>query len=108
MVFTQNTKSLLVIRRNVTGKEKPVELTRVDYIIMKYLKKKGCTCHFEGMTLKEIMCAIKISRPTLYRKMTDLQKHGYVGKGCKSTNADTFYLSAKGIQIVESGGLNND
>ena len=45
-----------------------MELTRVDYIIMKYLKKKGSTTYFESMTLKEIMSAIKISRPTLYRK----------------------------------------
>lgn len=85
-----------------------MELTRVDYIIMKYLKKKGCTCYFESMTLKEIMSAIKISRPTLYRKMMNLLKHGYIGKGCKSTNADTFYLSEKGLQIVESGGMKND
>lgn len=85
-----------------------MELTRVDYIIMKYLKKKGSITYFESMTLKEIMSAIKISRPTLYRKMIDLQKHGFVGKGCKSTNADTFYLSAKGIQIIENGGMVND
>lgn len=60
------------------------------------------------MTLKEIMSAIKISRPTLYRKMVNLQENGYVGKGCKSTNADTFFLSAKGIQIIENGGIAND
>ena len=60
------------------------------------------------MTLKEIMSAIKISRPTLYRKMVNLQENGYVGKGCKSTNADTFFLCAKGIQIIENGGMAND
>ena len=83
-------------------------LTRVDYIIMKLLKKKGRTSYFESMTLKEIMDTIKISRPTLYRKMMDLLKYGYVEKGCKSTNADTFYLSVKGSQIIEIGGMNND
>lgn len=55
-------------------------LTRVDYIIMKLLKKKGSTSYFESMTLKEIMGTIKISRPTLYRKMMDLRKYGYVEK----------------------------
>lgn len=85
-----------------------MELTRVDYIIMKLLKKKGSTSYFESMTLKEIMGMIKISRPTLYRKMMDLYKYGYVEKGCKSINADTLYLSKKGSQIIESGGMNND
>ena len=55
-------------------------LTRVDYIIMKLLKKKGSTSYFESMTLKEIMGTIKISRPTLYRKRMDLRKYGYVEK----------------------------
>ena len=55
-------------------------LTRVDYIIMKLLKKKGSTSYFESMTLKEIMGTIKISRPTLYRKMMYLRKYGYVEK----------------------------
>ena len=85
-----------------------MKLTRADYIIMKFLKNKGSVSYFESMTLKEIMNAIKISRPTLYRKMMDLCKYGYVEKGCKSTNADTFYLSKRGKQIIESGGMDND
>ena len=48
------------------------------------------------------------SRPTTYRRMMNLRKHGYVQKGCKSINADTFYLLEKGIKIVESGGMEND
>ena len=43
----------------------------------------------------------KNSRPTTYRKMMNLYEEKFVGKGCKSVNADTFYLLEKGNRIVE-------
>lgn len=85
-----------------------MELTRVDYVILKFLKKKNCTNYFESATLQEIMQITCNSRPTTYRKMMNLRKYGYVEKGCRSVNADTFYLCEKGIKIIESGGMDND
>ena len=97
-----------------------MELTRVDYIILSFLRKRNCISHFKSATLKEIMqldfreINAEImhiagnSRPTTYRRMMNLCKYGYVEKGCKDINADTFYLLDKGIKIVESGGKNND
>lgn len=85
-----------------------MELNRLDYVIMKLLKKNHCTSYFESMTLKEIMAVTKTSRPSTYRKMMNLCKYGYIERGCKSTNADTFYLLEKGIKIVESGGIKDD
>lgn len=85
-----------------------MELTRVDYVILKFLKKKNCTSHFMSATLQEIMQITNNSRPTTYRKMMNLRKHEYVEKGCKAINADTFYLLEKGIKIVENGGMDND
>ena len=86
-----------------------MELNRLDYVILKLLKKKNCVSHFESATLQEIMSFTKTSRPTTYRKMMNLEKLGYVKRGCKSTNADTFYLQQKGIDIVEMrGGLQDD
>lgn len=32
-----------------------MELTRVDYAVLKFLKKKNCTSHFMSATLQEIM-----------------------------------------------------
>ena len=86
-----------------------MKLTRLDYCIMKLLKKNNCISFFESMTLQEIMVVTHTSRPTLYRKMMNLKKLGYVEKGCKSTQADTFYLLQKGINIVENkGDMQND
>ena len=47
----------------------------------------------------------KNSRPTIYRKMMNLLEQKFVGKGCKSVNADTFYLLEKGNKIVEESEL---
>lgn len=85
-----------------------MELTRVDYVILKYLKKKNCVSHFESATLQEIMQISGNSRPTTYRRMMNLRKYGYVEKGCRAINADTFYLLEKGMKIVENGGIEND
>jgi CTP-dependent riboflavin kinase len=85
-----------------------MELNRLDYTILKLLKKKECVSYFESMTLQEIMSVTNTSRPTTYRKMMDLRKYGYVEKGCKSMNADTFYILDKGINLVENGGVKND
>ena len=86
-----------------------MELNRLDYCIMKLLKKNNCISFFESMTLQEIMEVTGTSRPTTYRKMMNLKELGYVDKGCKSTQADTFYLLQKGINIVEhTGEVAND
>lgn len=81
-----------------------MELNRLDYCILKVLKKKHCTSFFESMTLQEIMEVTRTSRPTTYRKMMNLKSLGYVEKGCKSVQADTFYLLPKGIEITENKG----
>ena len=86
-----------------------MELNRLDYVILKLLRKKNCISYFESATLQEIMSVTGTSRPTTYRKMMNLVKLGYVKKGCKSTNADTFYLQQRGIDIVDMrGGLQDD
>ena len=85
-----------------------MELTRVDYVVLKFLKKKNCISHFESATLQEIMSITSNSRPTAYRRMMNLRKYGYVEKGCRAINADTFYLLEKGMKIVENGGIEND
>ena len=85
-----------------------MELTRADYAVLKFLKKRNCVTHFRSATLQEIMSITSNSRPTTYRRMMNLRKYGYVEKGCKDVNADTFYLLEKGIKIVENGGMNDD
>ena len=56
------------------------------------------------MTLQEIMDVTQTTRPTTYRKMMNMKEMGYVEKGCKSIQADTFYLLDKGINFIERKG----
>lgn len=78
-----------------------MELTRSDCNILSFLKKNNYMNQLRSATLQEIMKITKNSRPTTYRKMMNLYEQKFVGKGCKSVNADTFYLLEKGNKIVE-------
>ena len=78
-----------------------MELTRSDCDILSFLKKNDYTNQLRSATLQEIMKITKNSRPTTYRKMMNLFEQKFIGKGCKSVNADTFYLLEKGNKIVE-------
>lgn len=78
-----------------------MELNRLDYAILKILYSGQCRSFFKSMTLKEIMEHTGAARPTLARKMDKLKEWGYVEKGCMSTNANTFFLTEKGIKLIE-------
>lgn len=65
---------------------------------------------FKGMTIYEILDVLGGSRVTTYKKLNRLVKLGYVEKGCKDINADTYLLTAKGIGLIkesEHGGKEN-
>lgn len=78
-----------------------MELDRFDYIILKLLKKKNCNSFFQSMTLQEVIAFTQTNRTSTYRKMMKLIKDGYVAKGCKSWNADTFYLTEMGSRLTK-------
>lgn len=78
-----------------------MELDRFDYIILKLLKKKNCNSFFQSMTLQEIMAITQTNRTSTYRKMVKLIEGGYVAKGCKSWNADTFYLTEMSLRLTK-------
>lgn len=86
-----------------------MELSRLDYVILMLLKKQNCTSHFKSMTIQEIISVTGTSRPSTYRKLINLFDNGFVKKGCKSTNALTFYLTEKSLNLLnENGGKVND
>ena len=53
------------------------------------------------MTAQEIMDKLGSRRSTTYRKLIRLIGQGYVEKGCKDINADTYCITDKGIKLVE-------
>ena len=78
-----------------------MDLDRTDFLILKLLKNNNSTEYLQNMTLHEIMEETNTTRPTTYRRMMKLHKNGYVERGCKDVQADTFYLSNKGIELLD-------
>lgn len=77
------------------------ELNRIDYALMKILKSHESVEYFKGMTIQEMISIIGISRSSAYRRLNVLVEQGYIQKACKSVNADTFYITEKGINLIE-------
>ena len=78
-----------------------MDMDRMDYALMKFLKSNSCVGFFNGMTEQEIMDKLGSRRSTTYRKLIRLIGQGYVEKGCKDINADTYCITDKGIKLVE-------
>lgn len=83
---------------------KSTELNRIDCALMKVLKSKECIDYFTGMTIQELIVYIGISRISAYRRLCILVDLGYVHRACKSVNADTYYITEKGINLIEVVG----
>ena len=78
-----------------------MDMDRMDYALMKFLKSNSCVGFFNGMTAQEIMDKLGSRRSTTYIKLIRLIGQGYVEKGCKDINADTYCITDKGIKLVE-------
>lgn len=69
-----------------------MELSRIDFALMKVLQSRNCTAYFSGMTMQELISVVRISRSAAYRRLNRLITEGYIEKACKSINADTFCM----------------
>ena len=77
-------------------------MNRLDYVLLKILKKKNCTSHFHSMTLQEIMEMSKSCRTTTSRKLKTLWEQGYVERGCGDWQAYTYYITEKGLKLIKN------
>lgn len=85
-----------------------MELNRADYALLKILRKNNSVSFFKGMTIYEIMSVMGGARTFTYRRLVRLMNLGYVEKGCKDINANTYIITEKGINLIieseEEGG----
>lgn len=78
-----------------------MELNRCAYTIMGILRSRNAIDNIHGLTTKEISVYEKVSRPsTIYKKVKELQKFGYLDEGVKAGKGKTYYLTEKGIGIL--------
>ena len=81
-----------------------MELSRIDFALMKVLQSRNCTAYFSGMTMQELISVVGISRSAAYRRLNRLITEGYIEKACKSINADTFCITqGKMLALLYTG-----
>ena len=72
-------------------------LNRCAYIILGIMQKKKAVNEMRGMTIYEIKDFERISgRNTIYKRLREMQKLGYVNEGAKVGKAKSYYLTEKG------------
>lgn len=84
-----------------------MELNRLDYFYLKTLQNKKCTGFFQSITVQELRELLNGDRSSTYRRLMKLYYLGYLDKGCKSGNADTFFITDAGLEILKIGGFEN-
>lgn len=80
-----------------------MELSRLDYAILKILHSKNCKDFFHGMTIREIIEQTGTAKTSTARVMYRLAEYGYVERGYKSINAKTYYLTDKAVMLLDGG-----
>lgn len=88
------------------------KINRLDYLILQSLYASDCKDYYSSMTITELMednsdengrCALG-ARMTIYKKLKKLAEDSYISKGVVDNHADTYYLTEKGIKLIEQGG----
>lgn len=87
-----------------------MELNRTHFAILKVLSNKNCIDFWRSATCRELMDVIGLAKVTTNKRLRELQKVGYVERGCKSVNANTWYLTDKGKDLIsiKKGAEDND
>lgn len=80
---------------------------RVTYSILEFLKNNDARSKVKAKSRYEIQESIirengsKWNERTIYNKLRMALDNGYISKGLKMSNADTFYITLKGLEFME-------
>ena len=79
------------------------DISRLEFLIAFSLHKCGAISPIKAVTLSELQeyCPTKQSYSTFYRAIKFLHKNNYAVYGLKDGKNDTYYLSAKGIDLIK-------
>ncbi len=81
-------------------------LNRLDFIILLILKKSGAARSLSSMTVREIACTedLGVKENTIFKKIKNLERSGYIERGLKEGRADTYFITPKGCKRLEEEG----
>ena len=78
-------------------------MNRLGFILLSILGQNGATNRFSAMTIREIASAeeLGMKENTIFKKIKDFEKSGYIGRGLKEGRADTYYITPEGCECLE-------
>lgn len=78
-------------------------MDRSGFIILSVLQGKGAAGRLSAMTVREAAEAedMGLKENTIYKKLREFERLGYVCRGMKEGAADTYYITAEGCGCLE-------
>ena len=79
-------------------------MNRLGFLVLAILKKAEATDRLSAMTVREIAETEEdfgLKENTVFKKIRDFEKFGYVGRGLKEGRASTFYITLSGCRFLE-------
>ena len=78
-------------------------LNRLGFIILSILRTGEATNRLSAMTVKEIADSedLGLKENTIFKKIKDFERSGYVGRGMKEGRADTYFITPAGCECLE-------
>lgn len=78
-------------------------MNRLGFIVLSILRKSDATSRLSSMTVREIATAedFDLKENTIFKKIKDFEKSGYINRGLKEGRACTFYITPEGCKYLE-------
>ena len=78
-------------------------INRLGFLILSILRGSGATGRLSSKTVREIASAedCGMKENTIFKKIREFERSGHVGRGLKEGHADTFFITADGLGLLE-------
>lgn len=79
-------------------------MNRLGFLVLSILQKAEATDKLSAMTIREIAETeedLGLKENTVFKKIRDFEKLGYIGRGLKEGRANTFYITQKGADFLK-------
>lgn len=77
-------------------------MNRLGFIILSILFRNEATSRLSSMTVREIAYAEEfgLKENTIFKKIKDFEKSGYISRGLKEGRADTYFITPEGCECL--------
>lgn len=83
-----------------------LSINKNDYKILNIFRSEKAYTVLTGITIKEIIEKSNLSMSKVRSTKRKFLKLGYIAKGAKDTNAETFYMTEKGKkELIDAVGI---